>query len=389
MKHNMDLDQILEQALSPENEPDYWLNQKILRKAKENEGMIKKYNKRIPAVALTMVLTLSIGSLTAVAAWKYLTPDKIAEVAEDDKLAAAFRSKDAIEINEAQEYGNYKITLLGVVSGKNLSQYISERDGEIKEDQTYAVTAIENADGTPRPATSDEMYGEDPLFVSPLIKGQNPAKYNIATMGGGYTEIVRDGVQYRITECDNVEKFANRGLYLCVSSSVFYDWEAYNFNESTGEITRNEAYDGVNALFDLPLDDSKADEAAAEAYIKEKEQPPVEDEISPEADEMSQMVAEIEAWGEEELGKHATLLEEITQVITPDKDGNISYQYQIGKDGPQSKSTVNLDFLFEGNEMFKFNQIMSGDDTGNEFYIETLTRNADETVTLKVYRYNK
>ncbi len=39
MKNDEKLDQLLEHALSPKEEPGYWLNQKILRKAKEAEAM--------------------------------------------------------------------------------------------------------------------------------------------------------------------------------------------------------------------------------------------------------------------------------------------------------------------------------------------------------------
>ena len=45
----------------------------------------------------------------------------------------------------------------GVVSGKNLSEHTQWDDqGNIRDDRTYVVTAIENADGTPRPLVSDE-----------------------------------------------------------------------------------------------------------------------------------------------------------------------------------------------------------------------------------------
>lgn len=49
--------------------------------------------------------------------------------------------------------------------------------------------------------------------------------------------------------------------------STFYDRDAYNFDQATGEITRNENYKGINALFELPLDKSKADEAKAEKLL--------------------------------------------------------------------------------------------------------------------------
>ncbi len=275
MKHKADMDQLLKQALSPQEEPNRQLNQNILRQAKEREEMGKKYFGRIPATAMIAAAVLLAGSVTAVAAWKYLTPDKVAEVMENEGLAAAFQGDDAIFINETQEYGNYKVTLLGIVSGKSLSEYLSEDEAgncTVHDDRTYAVTAIENADGSPRPAVSDEDYGKDPFFVSPLIEGQDPAWFNSVTMNGGYGESVENGIQYRITETDNVEIFADRPLYLAVNSGTFYDQGAYQYDEKSGKISRNEAYDGVNALFSLPLDASKADREAADAYIRQIEE---------------------------------------------------------------------------------------------------------------------
>ena len=79
-----------------------------------------------------------------------------------------------------------------------------------------------------------------------------------------------DGVVYRLLECDNVEVFADHELYLCViGERSFYDRSAYSFDRETGMITRNDAYNGLNALFRLPIDASKADPEKAEAYLKE------------------------------------------------------------------------------------------------------------------------
>ncbi len=300
MKHDAKLEQLLQQALSPEQEPDAWLNQKILRKAKETETMNHRtFRKNIPAAVLTIAAVLAAGSITAVAAWKYLTLDQVAEEAGDQGLAAAFQSKDAVSINETQEYGDYKITLLGVVSGENLSQYVASDQAEtIRNDRTYVVTAIENADGSPRPQVSEESYGNDPFFVSPLIKGQNPVWFNSVTMSGGYSEFVQDGIQYRIAETDNVEMFADRTLYLAVNDGTFFAPDAYCFDEATGEITRNEGYEGVNALFLLPLDKGKADKEKAEAYLKQLEEElhgPAEDESEDQAENESEDQTENES----------------------------------------------------------------------------------------------
>ena len=253
-----DMDELLKNALSAKEEPDYWLNQSIIKQIeeKENANMSKKNRRmRIPAVAMLTAAVVVAGSASVYAAWKYLTPQQVAEINEDQGLAAAFQSEDAVAVGEVQECGDYRVTLLGIVSGENLSKYAAMDDsGNILNDRTYVVTAIENADGTPRPDTSEDDYGEDPFFVSPLIEGLNPSIYNSVTMGGGYSEMVEDGVQYRISECDNVEKFADRQVYLCVNDGMFYNNDAYTYDEQSGAISRNEQYQGVNALFTLPLD---------------------------------------------------------------------------------------------------------------------------------------
>ncbi|MEH2943748.1 hypothetical protein VSQ32_12980 [Lachnospiraceae bacterium KK002] len=395
MKDDRNLEQLLQQALSPEEEPDDWLNQNILRRAKETESMNRTYKKKMPAVAVLAAAVLCAGSLTAVAAWKYLAPDKVAEIAEDQGLAAAFQSKDAISINESQEYGNYRITLLGVVSGKNLSQYVTSGDTGIREDRTYVVTAIENTDGSPRPDVSDEHYGEETFFVSPLIKGQNPARFNAITMVGGYTEYVQDGIQYRITETDNVEIFADRTLYLAVSSGSLYDSNAYQFDETTGEITRTEHYDGVNALFHLPLDEKKADPEKADAYIRELEQEleggnsenvRQEGETEESSDGVGRIAEKIQDWKEEDFKEHATLLESLTQTMTPDEKGQIAYSYE-NEDGSGSSGTLQTDSLFEDGQtgMSEFMNVMGGEE-GSPVYVETFTRNEDGTVVLRVYQ---
>ena len=121
MKH--EIDHLLKDALSYKEEPDDRLNQRIIKtvQQKERAHMDKNSNRiRVPAAALLAALVIFAGSATVYAAWKYLTPDQVAEVAEDLKLAEAFRGEDAVAVNEVQECGKYRITLLGIVSGKNL-----------------------------------------------------------------------------------------------------------------------------------------------------------------------------------------------------------------------------------------------------------------------------
>ena len=267
-----DLDTLLKQALTPTLQPDSRLNQQILRQVKETKTMDRKTIKKIPAAALAAAIVLGAGSVTAYASWKYLAPDTVSEYFKDTKLTHAFQSDNAVTINETQTIGNYRITLLGIISGKDLTKYEHISNGTVCDDRTYSVTAIEYADGRPMPDTMDDAYSSLSFFVSPLIKDYNPADYNISTMRGGYSEFHEDGILYRLTECDNVEIFADHGLYLCVTDTTFYNHKAYHYNETTGEISRNEDYDGLNALFRLPVDASKADPQAAASYLTSLEE---------------------------------------------------------------------------------------------------------------------
>jgi hypothetical protein len=393
MKRN--LDHLLKQALSPSEEPKAQLNRKILVQAEEMANMKKKRKKRVSVAVLAAAATLAAGSIAVVAAARYLTPGQMAERSEDLKLAEAFESEDAVLVNEAQEYAGFRVTLLGAVSGKNISKYLAEdQQGQLKDDRFYAAVAIEHADGTPMPDTSDDAYGEESFYVSPYIKGLEPWNYGIMNMGGGYSEFVQDGIQYRMLDMENISIFADRGLYIGVSSGTFYDAEAYVFSQETGEITRNEAYEKVNALFTLPLDPAKGDPEAAEAFLASME----EENTSSETPEMDEQALEVEAWVEEfrnelaegRIKEDAERIESTVQTCTPKKEGGkevASYAYDLGDHGGGS-GIIFLDDVFpERNPgTSAVNGYHFSDNELDGLKIEVITLNEDGTVTFAVYQ---
>lgn len=187
-------DQILKQALAPDQTPDLRLNQKILNQVKEREEM-KKRRKWVPGIVFSFVLVLAAGSGVAYAAYRLLTPEQTAERTGDEKLAQAFSGEDAVDINETQRFSEYDVTLMGIASGKDISQHLTEKNGEILNDRTYIVTAVARTDGASMPENvADEAYGDMRFFVSPLIQGCNPAQVNVITMDGVYTEFIQDDV---------------------------------------------------------------------------------------------------------------------------------------------------------------------------------------------------
>ena len=200
---------------------------------------------------------------------------------------------------------------------------------------------------------------------------------------GEYTQTQKE-------DMENISIFADRGLYIGVSSGTFYDAEAYVFSQETGEITRNEAYDKVNALFNLPLDPAKGDPEAAEAFLRSMEE---EDDTPMELSEEQQA---LEDWGaqlEQELQKGeitcAERIESTVQTCKPDAEGYFSYSYDLGDNGGGS-GTQKIEWLFP--EKKAGTMALAGYSCGEDIAsakADVITLNEDGTVTFAVYQFKQ
>lgn len=390
------LDKIMKMALASDAEPEEELNRRIVNQWKERPDMKKQIAKRVYATAVAcgaLLITVSVG-----AAVKYLKPAEVAERTgiESEKIAAAFQGEDAITLNDSKEAGDYRVTLLGITTSENLEESRLSQEVSVK-GELYAIAAIERLDGTPMPATSDDAYSDVSFFVSPLIEGLAPWQYNIASMGGGYSDFVENGILYRTIVCDDVSYFADRNLYLCVSDTHFYDTIAYRYDETTGAITRNEEYDGVNLLFDLPIDPARADQAAARDYLKALEEswePEADAGAAAEkeaadkaADDVAELIEDISnqifEGNESEALKDATLLEDATKTVS-EKNGR--YEYELTLNGQSSI----LYFYKENFQNGKDVSVCYGDyDEDTEaftgLYIILLTEQGNGTAEIRTY----
>lgn len=346
-KADRQMDRMLSRALTQQAKPDAALQQKVCSQWKERREMNrnKKWMAAAAAVACVLAVTVSVG-----AAGRYLSSRQVAEEFNMDNMAKAFSEGNGIEINQTQTYGDYNVTLLGVTSGANLGWPQPE---EIEKEKTYAVVAIEKTDGTPMPDGTDDQEMPQDFFVSPLIEGYNPLNFNVMTMDGSVTWDVINGVEYRIVECDNVEIFADHKLHLCVMDSTFYNKDAYNYDLETGVITPNADYTGMNLLFDLPLDASKADPQKVEEYLKDfKLMFSEEDQAdgdSADTIDLTPEYVEYVSGGEwkKEVAESACVIEK-TVMNNPD-EGMYTLDFQIDReDGSQSSGTFyfyDRDFL--------------------------------------------
>lgn len=260
------MDALLKSCLHIEQEPDEALHQKVMQNWKEKTGMKKGnyYKAAAAAVAVVLASTITVG-----AAMRFFTPKEVASELSGVEAAELFESDDAVYINETQEGKQYNYTLLGITEGANILQLDTEGE-RLDKDAFYAVVAVSNKDGS-NLSLNDFWDSENGHFISPLIQGLEPWRYNIVSMNGGYSEMEKNGVVYRMINCDKIGYFADRNLYLCISDSNFYETDAYDYDEQSGLITRNEDYEGTNLLFDLPIKSDRANARLAEEYLKELE----------------------------------------------------------------------------------------------------------------------
>ena len=263
---------LMEKALSA-----YGLDRQAICRAAQCSGAARlpkgepDMKKRKLPVAIAVVLAAACLGGGVYAAGVLMNASQAAEAMGESDVAALFEGDEAVAVNETQSDAGYDVTLLGLVTGEHLTDTWSSgwNDGEPDNGTTYAVVAVRKSDGTPMPELTDES---DPFRLSDsfaqmrlAIPDLQPAQY---WLNPERKDLVRDGVRYLFLGCDNVEMFADRDVVLCVSTgSAFYNTEAFRFDETTGAITADPDYAGVNLVFDLSLDAGKADPEAARAWI--------------------------------------------------------------------------------------------------------------------------
>jgi len=227
---------------------------------KEKPIMIKRTFSTAAALAAALVLVTA----TAFAAWQLMKPGDVASELGDNALSAAFESESAIHINESQTAGGYKFTLMSIVSGSDISDYGARYYGDApSRDQTYAVLAIQKEDGSLM-NLEEMMEGAYSFRIGPLVKGYKP--WQVFFSRGGTATII-DGVYYALIDSDDISVFADVGVYLHVSEG-FPGSGVIMFDEETGDLSLNPEFDGINLLFNLPLDKSLADPVKAQEYIE-------------------------------------------------------------------------------------------------------------------------
>ncbi len=233
------------------------LRQEAGRTEREYPTMhFKKFGKTAALLAAALaVLTLSVS-----AAYLLLSPSEAARELDDPALAEAFAGEDAVLLNETAVVGDYDVTLLGMVSGKNLSEFGSDLD----QDHTYVMAALARTDGTP---LEQETYDAFSTIITPLVAGYPVHVVNCWTLDAFARCGVVDGVAYYLLDTQSLEMFADRTVYLAVYQDGFAPSTDQFDMAADGSLSYAAGHEG--ALFVLPLDASRADPEAAEAFVRD------------------------------------------------------------------------------------------------------------------------
>lgn len=314
MSKDKHIEQLLQMALQANENPEQSLNEKIVTQQKERKEMKKGRKKWAIAAAIAAVVVIPS---TVIGATYLKNASQITKEIIEDKTLAEHLEKENVNSYEKQVYGQYEITLYGVISGQEISDF-SGSSWEVFPDRTYAVVSIAKVNKEPIDYSEDTKT----FLATPFIQGLDIKDYNIFTMHGSHTEKIEDGVLYRVIECDSLEYFADREVYLGVTDNGSDFHSVFQYDKKTGVVTREESYKGVNALFKLPLDKKKANKKKAKQYLKDLQQ---EQELERQSNNNN--TKEIEFPTPEEVMERATLIKDSVKKLTKDKEGLCKYEY--------------------------------------------------------------
>ena len=227
---------------------------------------------RLVAVAAALCCLCAGG---VAAAGHFLAPAQVAQQMEQQDLASLFAGDDAVPVEETQQAGDYTVTLLGLTSGANVTEYwSSDWEGtDAPRGRSYAVLAVSRRDGTPMAdldAEAPDVTVSNSL-VSPVLAAPDCPlmEYNVYTMNGARHDLVEEGVHYILVETDLLEPFADKNPQLAVvlnSTEGISDLlNGYTQDPETGTIAPKAGTESRCLLFDLPIDESKANPEQAAA----------------------------------------------------------------------------------------------------------------------------
>lgn len=216
---------------------------------------------RTKKMAVLVAAAAALLAVSVSAAVLFLNPAAVAERFENPTLAAAFESRDAVPVNETVQTGDYTITLAGLVSGEGIGKWYDEAEPS----RTYAVVSVARTDGTPLTEENYDVMATGTFTISPLVAGYAPHAVNAWTLEGGCGSFLENGVAYYLLDTLDIQMFADHTVYMAVYQGFVPSYDEFSV-AADGTYSLRPGVTGV--LFTLPLDESLADPAAAQAFVE-------------------------------------------------------------------------------------------------------------------------
>ena len=219
-------------------------------KRKDEQALQKRKPVKVLAAALAIITLLSV---TAFAVSYYLSASEVAEYFGEKEIAAMFKDSECEP--QTVSNGTYDVTFLGKTTGTMLNM---TEGFEADETKTYAVIAMRKTDGTPL-----RLIDGMPLQPVPVVEGYMPYRpWCIMESSRG---LEREGILYYLFDYKNLEIFADRTVSIALIEGAMVPSPEILTMDENGKIVYTEGYTGIKGIFELPMDESKADpEAVAE-----------------------------------------------------------------------------------------------------------------------------
>lgn len=231
---------------------------KLLSESAERKGKIIMTNKRKGLkVAVLVMAAIMLLTGSAFAIITLLNPSDVAERFDKKEVATFFDENDFDSVLVKNEI--YTLTFMGIAPGEDLWSH--EIGAELAiENRTYAVFALYRNDGEPLSHLDDS-----PINVIPVMDGYRPTA--LFSLGMSHSRFSKDGVLYYLYDYTDLEVFADKSIRL-MSYEGTSPYSVITSNDK-GEIVYAEGYNGFKGVFELDLDESKADPEAATEFMSQ------------------------------------------------------------------------------------------------------------------------
>ncbi|MBQ7637635.1 MAG: hypothetical protein IJS90_01875 [Clostridia bacterium] len=239
---------------------------------------------KVILIAAALVLVLAVSASAAII--RFTLPQRAAEFMhiEDGHISevladGTFDSEGVTAVKQAVRTNGHTVIFEGIAEGTRLKANILEllaaaQSGDMSQVKTetvkerYAVLSVTNDAGGPVLGLDPIYELHDKLGGCLSIQGIEPLYFNYV---GQFIDV--DDVVYMFIPLTEAGIFADRELRLCVYGSFAPGGNILTINEDGLPVFRSD-YTGIQAMFEIDLDDSLADhEAVAALEAKEPSLP--------------------------------------------------------------------------------------------------------------------